>query len=53
MFSLYAADGRLLTTIELQGGAVTTLKAKDLAAGMYFYRAIGGSTVFTGALSKQ
>lgn len=52
-FRLYSADGRLVHTMDLQGGAVNTINAAALPVGMYFYRVVGGATVATGSLLKQ
>lgn len=52
-FNLYAADGRLVYTQQLQGATVTPVNAKDLTTGLYFYRITGGNSVFTGTLTKQ
>jgi hypothetical protein len=53
MFRLYTADGRLVLEQELKPSSVTAISGKALAAGLYFYRAVGGNNVYTGTLSKQ
>ncbi|MBL7693120.1 MAG: zinc-dependent metalloprotease [Flavipsychrobacter sp.] len=53
MFRLYTADGRLVLEQELKPASVTAISGKALAAGLYFYRAVGGNNVYTGTLSKQ
>lgn len=52
-FRLYAADGRLVHTQELQAGTLNNVSAAKLPAGMYFYRITGSINVFTGNLSKN
>jgi hypothetical protein len=51
--SIYAADGRMVLSQVLSTGTVNTIKASHLAAGMYFYRIVGGKSVFTGTLTKE
>jgi hypothetical protein len=52
-FHLYSADGRISATRQLQAGAVTSVSAVDLPAGVYFYRIISGGNVYTGNLVKN
>lgn len=52
-FSLYSADGRAVYSMQLTPGTVTAIPATNLPAGMYFFRAVAGNEVMTGALSKQ
>jgi hypothetical protein len=52
-FQLFSADGRMSQTQMLQTGAVNTINAANLPAGVYFYRIINGGQVYTGNLMKN
>lgn len=52
-FSLYSADGRLVYMRELNPGTITTVPASALPVGMYFFRAVAGSEVMTGNITRQ
>lgn len=50
---LYAADGRMVHAQQLQDGTVNTVTAADMPPGVYFYRIVSGSNVYTGNLVKK
>ncbi|MCF8449858.1 MAG: T9SS type A sorting domain-containing protein, partial [Taibaiella sp.] len=52
-FQLYSADGRISRTLLLQAGTVNKVNAADLPTGLYFYRIISGTNVYTGSLMKN
>ena len=52
-FQLFSADGRMSQTQMLQPGAVNSINAANLPAGVYFYRIINGGQVYTGNLMKN
>ena len=52
-FQLFTADGRLVHSQVLQSGVTNTINGSKLAIGIYFYRIVGGTNVFTGNLLKD
>ncbi len=52
-FQLYAADGRMVHTQILKTGGVNAIDAGALPTGVYFFRMVSGSQVFTGSLLRN
>jgi hypothetical protein len=52
-FQLYAADGRLVMTRGISKNAATLIEAGSLAPGLYYYKLVGNTEIYTGTLMKQ
>lgn len=53
VFQLYTVDGKMVHTQVLSSDNINTVEAVSLTPGVYFYRIISESNVYTGNVMKQ
>lgn len=50
---VYATDGKVVQTQILNGGQMNTVNSAALPTGMYFYRVVSATEIYTGSIIKE